>query len=553
MPKLTVIASHAPTMRSLKQAELASYQCGSCRNDTVALAGCDPFCSHCGSPTMKERKQSAVASVFASTEEPALTSAQCSHCTMANVMLDSELAQMPLNEEGHVEICCVECGTGMHFNPDVTLAGADDSETTEEEDKSDWAWDDDKSPEEATAENSSEEDESEEEEWQEPDPSEEEEEEESEEEEASADDNPMIIMPKQKPVVASAEEDETEEESEEGSETEEAAKKFPLSAKEKRIRLKKAQEEQISDLEEEIKNAPEDKKPALKKKLEGLKELAEVIQSTQNPDYCDEPEDMNIDMLDAITASVNGEDASIAFIPLPDKILANVNDQTVAVLRKTAETANADIFGEPSYMEALAHSFTSNGLEPTLASYGFERNSFKAPKSVAKAFVQEKAKAVAAAETASVFEQHVDKFSQCLQLATAGMSRGLFTKVPHVIKDRLTAELTTAGVQDAQGLVERVLASTEDEHNQAVLTLAHTLSARDSQSLNDLAETIASLNPVGSSSRSQATASARSIEESFSEPLHKKTVTTASLLPSSKPQGKGVVRQLASSGTLFAR
>ncbi|WYW01558.1 ATPase [Pseudomonas phage vB_PpuM-Amme-1] len=504
MPKLTMIASHAPTMRSLKQAVLASYQCGHCKEETVALAGCDPFCGHCGSPAMKQRAEAITASVFNQTEaEDSLTSAQCRQCTVANVMFDEELAQMPVNKEGHVEICCVECGTGMVLNPNVTLAGADDDTTaTDEEDaNADWAWDGDQPAEEASAEEEESEDDSD---LSDDDTSADDEELEDDEsnesdedleEEASAEDNPMIIMPKQKPVVASAEADDEEEEESEDEPVEEA----------------------------------------------------EVIQSTQNPDQCDEPEDMNIDVLEALSSVGLSEDATAEFIPLNGKILANVNDQTVAVLHKTAETANADIFGEPAYMEAIAQTFNKDGLDATLASYGFQRNSFKAPAAMAMAFVQEKAKAVAAAEVADTVGDQTERLLHGLQLATAGMTRGFFRNTPHKVKERLIADLTTAGVQNAQAMVESALAETEDEHNQNVLALAQTLAARDPSSLNDLAETIASTTPVGSSTRSNGRqASTAQLENQLETPLRQ--VTTASFLNEPVQKGNSRVRELAQGG-----
>ncbi|WYW02749.1 ATPase [Pseudomonas phage vB_PpuM-Peetri] len=501
MPKLTMIASHAPTMRSLKQAVLASYQCGHCKEETIALAGCDPFCGHCGSPATKQRAEAITASVFHETEEASLTSAQCRQCTVANVMFDEELAQMPVNKEGHVEICCVECGTGMLLNTNVTLAGAeDDSATDEEEADGDWAWDGDQPAEEASADDDSEDDSEEDaddtsadDEELEDDESNEADDDESEE--ASAEDNPMIIMPKQKPVVASAADDEEDE-----------------------------SDDEANDVEE-----------------------AEVIQSTQNPDQCDEPEDMNIDVLEAMASVGLSEDATAEFIPLNGKILANVNDQTVAVLHKTAETANADIFGEPAYMEAIAQTFNKDGLDATLASYGFRRNSFQAPAAMAKAFVQEKAKAVAAAEVADTVGDKTERLLHGLQLATAGMTRGFFHNTPHKVKERLIADLTTAGVQNAQAMVESALADTEDEHNQNVLALAQTLAARDPSSLNDLAETIASTTPVGSSKRSTGRqASTAQLENQLETPLRQ--VTTASFLNEPVQQGNSRVRELAKGG-----
>ncbi|WYW02512.1 ATPase [Pseudomonas phage vB_PpuM-Lauda] len=504
MPKLTMIASHAPTMRSLKQAVLASYQCGHCKEETVALAGCDPFCGHCGSPAMKQRAEAITASVFNQSEEDSLTSAQCRQCTVANVMFDEELAQMPVNKEGHVEICCVECGTGMVLNPSVTLAGAEDDTTaTDEEDaNADWAWDGDQPAEEASADDEeeseddsdlSDDDTSADDEELEDDESNESDE--DLEEEASAEDNPMIIMPKQKPVVASAEADDEEEEESEDEPVEEA----------------------------------------------------EVIQSTQNPDQCDEPEDMNIDVLEALSSVGLSENATAEFIPLNGKILANVNDQTVAVLHKTAETANADIFGEPAYMEAIAQTFNKDGLDATLASYGFQRNSFKAPAAMAMAFVQEKAKAVAAAEVADTVGDQTERLLHGLQLATAGMTRGFFRNTPHKVKERLIADLTTAGVQNAQAMVESALAETEDEHNQNVLALAQTLAARDPSSLNDLAETIASTTPVGSSTRSTGRqASTAQLENQLETPLRQ--VTTASFLNEPVQKGNSRVRELAQGG-----
>lgn len=497
MPKLTVIASHAPTMKSLRMAELASYQCSSCSEETVALAGCDPFCSHCGSPAMKERKQATVASVFKDTEEAGLTSAQCPHCLVANVMIDSELAALAKTESGHVEICCVECGTGLNFQPDVTMAGTEEEESEEASEDDEWSWGDSPESEEASSEDESEEEESEEEE--------EESEEESEEEEASAG-NPMIIMPKQPPTVATAESEEEEEEE---------------------------PEEEEEESEEESEEASAEDGPNL---LDPTSEL----------------EDIDIDVLEAMSQCGLGDDATVAFIPLEGKILANVNDTTVAVLKHTPELANADIFGKPAYMEAIAQSFGQNGLDQTLAAYGFSRNSYRAPKAVAMAYVAEKAKAVATAQTESVIEQSADKLAQGLQLATAGLTRGFFRGTKHAVKDRLISDLTTAGVQNAQGLVERALAETEDEHNQAVLALAQQLATRSQESLNELAETIADVLPVGEKNRSvKATASVQDLERSISDPLRQ--VTTASVLPNvAKPKSSVVASLAGKSGTLFS-
>lgn len=274
-------------------------------------------------------------------------------------------------------------------------------------------------------------------------------------------------------------------------------------------------------------------------------EVASTIESD-----VDVPESTQASILDIVVAGIDEEStANVEFIPYGDKVLALVNDVHVATATKTEETANADIFGNSDYMQALATTFETAGLEATLEEYDFVLSSIDVSGEVISTYAQEKASSEVAANLEETLSGYQADLQQSVEIAATGLNRNFFTEHSHVVKERLVQDLTAAGVRNAQNMVDTAFAETEDQHTATIFEIASNLVGRSRDSRNDLSDVVAQVRaPIATKDDVQA-----SVETSLEQPF-KPQITTANLVQHNKPKQGTRVREIASNrGGLFTR
>ncbi|QJT70927.1 hypothetical protein GR7B_00129 [Vibrio phage vB_VcorM_GR7B] len=485
--KISVIASHASSLDDVVRVELAKFGCDDCGHETVTVAGTSPFCIHCSSENTHEVE--VVESNLYDTPEEELSSVTCPHCQTANILPDVELASL----EG--KMGCVTCGTELSLFVAETVAESEE-ETKDDEMESKDEMDDDKSEEESTAGEESDDDKSDDE---------------------KPEDNEMS-------------EDEPDEDSEEEAsvETEEAA----------------TEEETAGgygkDMDESEMEEDEDEDEVASLEAEFSEEASTEI-----------PEVTEAKILDIVMASIEDDaTASVDFVPHGDMILALVDKVHVATLTKTEETANADIFGSDEYMQALASTFESAGLEGVIEQYNFVQSSINVSGEALAKYGEERAKLEVEANVEQVLADFKADLRQSVEIAASGLTRNFFVDHAHVVKERLVKDLTAAGVRNAQVLVDTAYAETEDQHNSTIFAIASDLVGRSRDSRNDLSDAVARVRaPIAESEDTAST-----VEQQLETPLviQQPQVATASLVTKGE-KTTSRVRALASKSRFTSR
>lgn len=485
--KLTVIASHASSLSDLPKLVLASFACGACTHTTVTVAGSEPFCPHCGSDEVAEVNQEDTAIDMAQMDEEDYSSLVCPNCHVSNILSDVDLAST------NGKIGCVTCGQPLEFDVEQLSTASDDEDEFDEEDENAFSADDV------------------------------DEFDEDEEEFATTASHSDILSNLDRAILlASSEEEEDEEEDEEYEDEDEGEEDD-----------EDEDDEEIDEDEDEVEESSVKSSKRGRRKPVTASLLDLVLASMPEP-------------MDEETAG----DYPVDFIPYGDEeILAMVNGVHVATLKKSSCKANQDIFGSDEYMEALSTSFEDFGLEDTLANYGFELSTLDLDEEVIDNYIEARASKEHEQELSSVKQNYSADMQQSLELAATGLSRGLFAQHAHTVKQRLVQDLTAANVRNAQHVVDKAFAATEDQYVATLMAIAQNLVEKSPEVRNQLAETIASLRPQVAEASAEDSLREK-VEASLASPMvpsqtARKPVATASTTSGS------IVRQATAGRGLF--
>lgn len=208
-------------------------------------------------------------------------------------------------------------------------------------------------------------------------------------------------------------------------------------------------------------------------------------------------EEIYIEDEDAVEASlVDIARGKTSWVRADRKILAFVGELCVATLNKSDTIQSHAAFDKQPFMEAIEAHYNSFGLKKTLKEFSFKPHKIRVEHS---SLLEDKIEEVVEQNRADVdtaVASWVSTFKQSLGIAATGLNKNFFQGKKHELKAKFFDELQSAGVRSPATIIDRVFASTSDDHHRTLLTLADEISAKPLEVRNSLAMAIGSANYV---------------------------------------------------------
>ena len=538
--RLAVIASPSPALP--KGLTLAQYECKDCSNRTVtaSIAGFSPFCSHCGGETAAmDKKVPEKAARILLKDEKDLSVAKCHECGTNNILADTAIAAL----DGHLG--CVGCGADIEFAMQYhneTAMDEGDMNFSESTDDNDDDWNADES---TTDDGKMSGDEPEGDEDKggdkevdesgkncstaEGDDADNSSDDSSDDSEAPKDEESTTDMDEPVNTELSEKTDGVSSDA-----TDEERKAVPVQEKNTEaasetdgVSSDSADEERAPvPVQEKDKDGeptqPDQKGGEPAEKTEMASDDGEDEEEDSDDDESDKEESSfsatEVSVIDLVESAT--DEAPMTFNVTPSAIHAFMGDSHVATLRKTGETANAELFGSEQYMKSIVASVQENGIRPALNDFGFELSSVKLDDRILASFVAADADAKQEAAIASAVDSNNAVMKQSLEIAAAGLNRNYFKGKVHGIKNRLFTDLSAMGVKNVAALIDKAFAETEDEHNATLLDIAYDLSTKSDDLRNELSDAMENVNPLAKATTlEEANVEKAALTESLSNPI----------------------------------
>jgi len=185
------------------------------------------------------------------------------------------------------------------------------------------------------------------------------------------------------------------------------------------------------------------------------------------------------------------EGQEVSMLVAGHKIMLLASDHTVAVLSKADAGANADIFEESRFLDAIDRVLEHDGLQVAISSFGFKPSMLTVPvPQVVKDLVDRQVSSVSEIITSKVADDDADML-QCLSIAAAGLNKGFFSDAQNHLFSGMVNEVSTVlSESDAQSMVADVFGTQADHYNKVLITKARELSAMPVEVRNSLAAAI---------------------------------------------------------------
>jgi hypothetical protein len=174
-----------------------------------------------------------------------------------------------------------------------------------------------------------------------------------------------------------------------------------------------------------------------------------------------------------------------------DSCLALVNGVPVATASRSKVGAS---YGSPGWIRAVKHTVRDKGRKAAFATFKFEPLVIPvALKPIAQARIDKMLATKTAAVEASVKDMRED-YTQCLAIALAGINKGFWRQTANALKSGLFEELSAAGVNKPEQLIDRVFARDGRSFLQTVTSKADELRTLSLAVRNELAQQVEASN-----------------------------------------------------------
>lgn len=198
----------------------------------------------------------------------------------------------------------------------------------------------------------------------------------------------------------------------------------------------------------------------------------------------------------AAVALAQNPKAVLTLASSENEILAFADGVPVARLQKADAGEHAAVFHTASYSASIARVAETQGLRAALAHFGFAAIRVKFP---VGASVRARVAKRLQAQTAAVEEistSHREDLLQCVSIASAALTKNLFRTKANALKRGFVDMLTTAGVKNANVMVDRVFSSHADTYHKQVFELAQELQEKPLDYRNTLSESMGDMNTI---------------------------------------------------------
>lgn len=349
--------------------------------------------------------------------------------------------------------------------------------------------------------------------------------------------------------------DEEDEEDMEDEEESDSSVKSAKSNKVLKIRIKSASSD---DSEEDMEDESEELEDSSNEDEEDMEDIEESDSSVETSDVVSDPvattEEAKVEQpvedtvnikVDALSLSgATAKDLNVVFTTINHvpTWLAVANNMLIATANPVSSARHKDIFTNKVFGEAVLASAKENGVAQALTDLGFEKVVVDLP--VAKT-VQEQVEQQVSEQVASVssdaqakLDLIEDRYQAALATAFAGVNKGLFKGIKNPIQSTLISSLSSAGIKNAEILVNQVFESSSSDYIQKVMAKAQEIMQFTVQAQNEIAKMVSESNfqPL-SDSRSlgdRLGAIASAAEPSQDQPIP----SESSVKPSSSSTGK---------------
>jgi len=197
-------------------------------------------------------------------------------------------------------------------------------------------------------------------------------------------------------------------------------------------------------------------------------------------------------LVDLVSASTDDKGSVVRLTD--STILAFVGDVCVARLDKNDKNKHHEIFDHDSYIQSIATSIDENGLDKTLEEFDFNVTTVDVDPEQLKLHETEKAVQTAKAAVMEQASTLREEMRQCLSIAAVGLNKGFWKDATHELKAALYSEMQTAGIRNPASIIDKVFASTSDEHHSTLFEVAFDLLDKPVDVRNSLAEAVGNVN-----------------------------------------------------------
>jgi hypothetical protein len=221
-------------------------------------------------------------------------------------------------------------------------------------------------------------------------------------------------------------------------------------------------------------------------------EDSEEVKAEKAPEYEGKAHDEGVSREELPVLSFVQDTGAIEFFRVGDKVLAAVNDITVAYQSKAhLVEARHELFDSPTYMKALGTSTRSLGLARTLEDFGFKKLTLSGVnKEIAKASSEKRIQTVANNIASEKTEVMAKELNNCLGIASVALNKGFYSGRGNPTKEALASELRNAGVRNPERMIDKAFASTADRYSSELLTLAWELLKTPVEARNQIAASV---------------------------------------------------------------
>jgi hypothetical protein len=210
---------------------------------------------------------------------------------------------------------------------------------------------------------------------------------------------------------------------------------------------------------------------------------------------------------------------------------AYFNGMPVAIASKLNAGANADIFENPAFGNAVIASARELGVKNTLTEMGFKGIAHEISIS---SVVTDKVNAQVAEAKAGLDrdrQEHAERLMAALATAAIGINRGFFQDTNNPVKAALWNAMSSAGVKNAEVLIDNAFRTSNDEYHRSLFAKASEIIGQPLEVQESLSKAV-----LGTNYMNAATASAANTGTAFEDRLELgRSAATASAKEEAKP------------------
>lgn len=247
--------------------------------------------------------------------------------------------------------------------------------------------------------------------------------------------------------------------------------------------------------------------------LEGLEDQdseeldSEELELEEAPDYAkvndiSEDDKLEVDLVeDGLNNSETLANSTVNMLYVPSETVSNhrwyaiVNDTPVAVATvQSVGAQKAGIFATESFRKATEALMAQIGIAAALRDMGFKSLKVKLPvKQIVESQVRQ-----AVAEANAISQRDItnmrNDIKAALATASVGINKGFFSKLSNPIKAELYDALSTAGVRNAEILIDDAFCSRSDDYHRSLIDQAFDLMKKPVEARNEISEAVMSAN-----------------------------------------------------------